>query len=373
MHEPEIIVYETAIRGLSARICFWLIPYIAAQSTRMKLTTPVRYLRIGMPLSMILASAMSQDIFTGFFAHAKWLDLLRLVFFLTLNFELGRWVVLKIQQRIPGIDRAAWRFVISYLAGVLISFVVISLSTIWSRQQIHKPVSFGAESLINFTQCIWLAILIVVPTEVLYSYRLLFAAQKEKAAIEKQNLENQLQNLQEMVSPHFLFNTLNTLSSLVTKDAGKAENYIQALSELYRQMLVNNRKETITLQEELLFAHSYLHLVRERYLDGFDTRFEIQDDDLTCSVVPLTLQILFENAIKHNIVSSRQPLVITVASHGGVLTVSNNLQPKQTAGLSSGIGLYALDSRYRLLDQAAVRIEKNEQRFSVHVPLLNCR
>ena len=337
----------------------------------MSFKNPVSYLRIGMPLSMIIASALSQSLFSSPFSQSNLLNLLRVTIFIALNFEAGRFIVLRIQERIPGSNQVTFRFIISYLACVAVSFLTISLSTLIARQLMHRPVDFAGESLINFTQCVWIAMLIVTPLEALYSYRLLYATQEEKNAIEKQNLQNQLQSLQEMISPHFLFNTLNTLSLLVTSDAKKAENYIHELSGLYRDMLVNNRKETITLNDELAFTKHYIRLVRERYHEGFEIIFSISERDMACSIVPLTLQILFENAIKHNALSPQNPLVVTVTSTDGWLVISNNLQPKLTPPLSSSTGLYSLTSRYRLLKRAPLKIERTDSHFSVHVPLSN--
>lgn len=336
----------------------------------MNFATPVRYLRIGMPLAMILASVMVQQLFSAPLSQEKLLGCIRLVFFVSLNFEAGRFVVLRIQEALPGINRAGRRFLLSYAAGVLVSFLVISLSTITGRLQVAKSVSLGQESLVNFVQCIWIAILIVTPLEVLYSYRLLYESQAEKNALEKKNLENQLQNLQEMVNPHFLFNTLNTLSSLVTADAAKAENYILELSRLYRQMLENNRRQLITLGEEIAFVQSYLYLVKERYLTGLEVHLRVQEAAYKYWVTPLTLQILIENAIKHNVISPEKPLLVTVAFTEGQLTVTNTIQPKQTAPLSSGIGLYTLGARYQLLGLPPVRIEKEAEYFTVYVSLL---
>lgn len=336
----------------------------------MNVTTPVRYLRIGMPLAMILASGMVQQLFTAPFTQDKLLGCIRLLFFVSLNFEAGRFVVLRIQEALPGINQAGRRFLLSYVAGVLLSFIVITLSTITGRLLDERPVSLDQESLVNFVQCVWIAILIVTPLEVLYSYRLVYESQAEKNALEKKNLENQLQNLQEMVNPHFLFNTLNTLSSLVTADAAKAENYILELSHLYRQMLENNRRQLITLKDEIAFVRSYLYLVKERYLNGIEVQLQVPEAAYEYLITPLTLQILIENAIKHNVISPERPLLISVAFEKGQLTVTNTIYPKQTAPLSSGIGLYTLGARYQLLGLPPVRIEKDENHFTVYVSLL---
>ncbi|WP_421806930.1 2TM domain-containing protein [Flagellimonas sp.] len=176
--------------------------------------------------------------------------------------------------------------------------------------------------------------------------------------------------LKNQLDPHFLFNSLNVLTSLIDEDPHQAQNFTTSLSKVYRYVLEQKNKDLVTVDEELKFARTYVRLLKMRFEDSII--FDIPDQ---CSVpeakiVPLSLQLLLENAVKHNVVTSSRPLHIRVYEDKGMLVVSNNLQEKQVVKKSSGVGLQNIKQRYRILTDREMVINKTTKDFSVSLPIL---
>ncbi len=185
----------------------------------------------------------------------------------------------------------------------------------------------------------------------------------------KENAEYQFEMLKLQLNPHFLFNSLNTLSSLVYEDSAKASEFIRRLSDVYRYVLDNRTKELVPLREEMDFIHAFAFLQGLRFQGMIDFRFEISEGSLNQNIAPMTLQLLVENAVKHNVASARQPLVISIVSGGGNITVSNNYQPKAEQP-GTGVGLKNITSRYAFLTERKVEIVNEESIFKVVIPLI---
>lgn len=185
----------------------------------------------------------------------------------------------------------------------------------------------------------------------------------------KENAEYQFEMLKLQLNPHFLFNSLNTLSSLVHTDPVKAAEFIHRLSDVYRYVLENRNKELVLLREEMEFIRSFAFLQGLRFQGMIDFRFEIGEELLDRQVAPMTLQLLIENAVKHNIVSSKQPLDIVISSENDNLIVKNNLQFKEEVS-GTGVGLKNISSRYAFLTDRKVEIIKEDNLFKVIIPLI---
>ena len=176
--------------------------------------------------------------------------------------------------------------------------------------------------------------------------------------------------LKNQLDPHFLFNSLNVLTSLIEENPENAQKFTTSLSKVYRYVLEQKSKELVTVDEELNFARTYMSLLKMRFEDSII--FEIPDkaSNPESKVVPLSLQLLLENAVKHNMVTSSKPLHIKIYEDGDHLVVMNNLQPKQIVKKSSGVGLENIKQRYRLLSNRKVIINQREQDFAVAIPML---
>ncbi len=193
----------------------------------------------------------------------------------------------------------------------------------------------------------------------------------EMERFRKENVEYRFEALRTQVNPHFLFNSLNTLSSLMYEDRDKAAGFIRDLSDVYRYVLDNRSKELIPLSDELKFIRSFVTLYQLRFDNKLEVVFDIPEDQQVRLIAPMTLQLLIENAVKHNIVSARKPLTIRIDATGnGCIAVSNNLQRKTTGVVSSGIGLANISSRYGFLTEKPVEVIETETAFIVKVPLI---
>ncbi|MBR4156551.1 MAG: histidine kinase [Bacteroidales bacterium] len=212
---------------------------------------------------------------------------------------------------------------------------------------------------------------------VVFSWQLLVSNYKSrKMAVENESLiaENLLTRyeiLKSQMNPHFLFNSLNTLQSLIEIDKEKAKDYVQELSKVLRYSLQN--QEVVTLEEEMHLSNSYCKLMEIRYGDNLKINFDIDERLRKNEIIPLTLQVLIENAIKHNVISDKQPLVINITSDYEKCNVMicNKIQPKINKSPGNGIGLANLSERYRLKWNTDIEILNNNVEFCVVIKLKN--
>lgn len=181
----------------------------------------------------------------------------------------------------------------------------------------------------------------------------------------------QYNKLKMQINPHFLFNSLNILDYLVQEQQSeRASAFIRKLADCYRYMLKTEDEQLVHLSEEVVFARKYIDLLQERFTDGFSVQFELSADALRHYVVPCSLQLLIENATKHNIVSSEQPLVVTIRDEADTLIVTNNLQPRISRQASTGKGLKNIRQQYLDLSDRTILVEQTETHFTVQLPLL---
>ena len=192
----------------------------------------------------------------------------------------------------------------------------------------------------------------------------------ENEQLRTENLVNQYEALKSQLNPHMLFNSLNTLYSLIRESPDKAQNYLQELSRVMRYTLHDNQSHTVALSEEMSFVRSYIYLLQMRYEDNLHFEIEIPQELLQRQVPLMAVQMLVENAVKHNEISNRKPLTIRICAQGDSLCVSNRIQPRLSDGSSTCIGLANLSKRYRLLFGRDITIEENEKNFQVTLPLI---
>ncbi len=180
----------------------------------------------------------------------------------------------------------------------------------------------------------------------------------------------QFESLKNQLDPHFLFNSLNVLTALIDENPDQAQKFATSMSKIYRYVLEQKDKEMVKVEDEIEFAKIYCNLLKTRFEDSVDFTFDVNADDLQKFVVPLSLQLLLENCIKHNFATSSKPLKIRIFTEGKFLSIENNLQPREQLKESAGIGLANIVQRYALLTKENVFIEKTEQTFKVKIPIL---
>jgi LytS/YehU family sensor histidine kinase len=181
--------------------------------------------------------------------------------------------------------------------------------------------------------------------------------------------------LKSQVNPHFLFNSLNTLSSLIAEDEKEAESFLNEMSKVYRYMLRGDDEQLVPLQTEIKFLQSYIHLLERRFGQSLQVEMKIRDEDKNKLIPPLSLQVLIENAFTQNSMSKAEPLLIRICSDGNnEVVVRNNRNPKMVSNaIDFEAGLDNLVTKYRLLNAADVVIKDEERQRSIFLPLLEKR
>lgn len=188
--------------------------------------------------------------------------------------------------------------------------------------------------------------------------------------LQKENAILQYRQLKSQINPHFLFNSLNVLVSTINKDRDAAVEYTKKLSAVYRYVLTQDLQDTVTLKEEMDFIDNYTGILRARFDKGLEFRFDINPDDMLKSIPPMSLQLLIENAVKHNAVLPDDPLVINISTAHSFLIVSNNLKPRVSCNNGIGIGLKNLSKKYEIIAGTDISVLKDSNTFTVKLPLL---
>ena len=255
----------------------------------------------------------------------------------------------------------------------------------WKRNKwwllVAIAVIFGLRVLIDFTftgnflrESSALGILIIV-TVLSLAYMVNFAINMQREAAQQRTRRHQAEfrymTLKHQVNPHFLFNCLNVLDSIVQEGTrGEASAYIQKMAAIYRYLMQQEGKRLVPVAEELAFGRTYRDLMGIRFPEGLEVEDRIGDDAPAGFIVPCTIQLLLENALKHNAISPENPLVITLSCDGQALTVRNKLIPKASKRPSTGIGLQYIRNQYRDIAAAEILVEKTQDSFAVTVPIL---
>ncbi len=276
------------------------------------------------------------------------------------------------------IDQPVKRLVVSIIAMFVYSTVAILLIEYVAAKLIWEPrcdctLSWSGYYLGNMAVPL---IITVIITTFLNSRK--FLLEWRQSAIETERLKSeylasQYQSLKDQVNPHFLFNSLNALTYLIYEDQDQAARFVKKLSEVYRYVLDTRDREVVPIDEELAFVYSYVFLQKIRFEDALQVEITVSDES-AFQVPPLALQMLLENAIKHNELSDARPLQIAIyLEEDAYLVVKNNRQPKEIRETSSGVGLANIRARYAYLSDTEVMVVEDQTEFIVKLPLLRTR
>ncbi len=268
-----------------------------------------------------------------------------------------------------------YRIIIGIIGGISITMASVFLLRMFQRTGIDglNFEEFYTKELANgayYLTSLLITIVISIFFHAVYLYREL---QKKKVTEQKiiaGTASAQFDALKNQLDPHFLFNSLNVLTSLIDENPDAAQKFTTSLSKVYRYVLEQKNKELISVDEELKFAKTYIRLLKMRFEDSII--FEIPEKAINpeAKVIPLSLQLLLENAVKHNIVNAANPLRIKIYERDGSLIVENNLQVKKVLKKGSGVGLVNIQQRYSLLTKRKVNINKTTSTFTVELPML---
>ncbi|MFD1064175.1 histidine kinase [Winogradskyella litorisediminis] len=217
---------------------------------------------------------------------------------------------------------------------------------------------------------LWITLTILSVFYVIYFYNRFQKTKIKEQKVIAGTASARFDALKNQLDPHFLFNSLNVLTSLIEENPQSAQKFTTSLSKVYRYVLEQKNKDLITVDEELKFAKTYMSLLKMRFEDSIVFEIPEKASNPESRVVPLSLQLLLENAVKHNTVTTSNPLHIKIYEDGGYLVVLNNLQPKQIVKKSSGVGLENIKQRYKLLSDKKVIINQRAKDFAVAIPML---
>ncbi len=258
------------------------------------------------------------------------------------------------------------------LVNILTALVVLLLEFLGYLVVINSSVSEAFTFVkSNSTFMLWFSM--TISTTV---YIVLLIRRKDKIEVTQQKdiaikATASFETLKNQLDPHFLFNSLNVLSSLIEENPVKAQEFTVALSKIYRYVLDQKDKNLISVEEELNFAKLYVSLLKMRFEEALIVNFTINDTENEYKIVPLSLQLLLENAIKHNIISDQKPLQIDIFRQNDYLVIQNTFQKKQTFDKSSGIGLQNIVQRYKIVTNDHVEILQDNKLYTVKLPLIS--
>jgi len=263
---------------------------------------------------------------------------------------------------------------INICTAFLVSFSVVRLLShyLFALKRVFLPrVEMIRNEKIFLTKDFFLALVVILCT---YVIRLIFQNQKNVLEIQNlkiENLQRQFDALKNQVSPHFLFNSLSSLKTLINESPDVAQEYLNHLSLVLRYTLQANENRLVSLSEELKFVESYFFLIKLRFTKNIQLKETISSNYTGLKLPPLALQILLENAIRHNEISKRNTMEISImTTENQTLLVSNTMNKKITPEPGAGVGLVNLSNQYRILGNKEITIRKNDQMFSVEIPLL---
>lgn len=316
--------------------------------------------------SLLFGKAFFQDkaLFAGSFL------VIFVIGFISWYFHIATMHLLRV--KLPALSQTIKRVLL--LAALHLSLVTISMVVMfYGYDALHL---FGYQlNFSDFLKSLIAGICLTLIASTLWEGEFIFfkwkESQEEKEQLEQLTLQHEFDTLKSQVNPHFLFNCFNTLSSLITEDPACAEKFLDELSKVYRYLLKSNQDGLSTLKAELKFIQSYFELLKTRHGNAIQMQIEVDKKYEQYLIPSLSLQLVVENAVKHNTISKSQPLVIDIFTTAGhKLVVNNNLQRKAIKAPSNRVGILNIRAKYDLLDQPGFQVLEDKKNYTVVLPLL---
>jgi len=267
-----------------------------------------------------------------------------------------------------------YRFLLGLAAGFVLNFIgvfLILFVVVVGFQQQSFEYFISDKNYADYQVSSFIALIILIVVRSVYFYKSVQENKIKEQKIIANTASAQFESLKNQIDPHFLFNSLNVLSSLIEENPDTAQDFTTSLSKIYRYVLEQKDKELVPIEEEISFAKTYMELLNIRFENSITFSLPDISGQNEGKVVPLSLQLLLENCIKHNVVSEQKPLHIKIYIENGYLVVENNFQKKETLNQErKGVGLQNIVSRYAILTKRNVLVEETEQHFKVKIPIL---
>ncbi|GGH67422.1 sensor histidine kinase [Phaeocystidibacter marisrubri] len=318
-----------------------------------------------MGMDLLYDGKMSQDVSQGFLNLIY--SLLVTVGLYVINSLILRWLQLHFPWQKSVSKRIVLELVLCFVLSTAWQAFIITLSL-----EVFEGIrNIRAHYISNITFGLTITLIVLLIMEGIEFFKLWRDSLTRVQRLEKQQIQAELDQLRAQVQPHFLFNSLNTLSAMleVDRDIPRAVNFIDEFSLLYRRLLEKKEDELITLKEELRFVEAYLTLQKERFASALQIEYDIPEEEKSKYLLPLALQELLENAIKHNQMSRSNPLVIRLYTEHSHLCVSHAYRPKNNPTPGTGTGLENLQMRLRLIGAPSIRVQKSDP-YRVCIPLI---
>lgn len=352
------------------------------------LTRHYKFVLIVNAVLMFYLIAFLVNPFTEFLRFQSLYDLLvqlsGIVLFCSITIEGSINITNYLNKKLPWDNRPWLRVLVQLMAQFALAAIWISILRFFmaflfyqvNLFEVFQSPDFTAADKLNFWRYTFASILLSLLVSFAIAarnFRITTAELKLNAAkLSQIAMQAELQSLKLQLDPHFMFNNFSTLSALIAEDKTLAQSFIDHLSKVYRYMIVKIHSDTVELQKEIKFIQSYVYLIKIRHGDNVMVSIDIPEHFMNRKIPPITLQLLIENAIKHNIASAAQPLEISIAMKDENLVVRNTLQKlSNPAPVSSKIGLENIKARYRIVSGLEPVIEEANGVFSVALPLLD--
>ena len=265
------------------------------------------------------------------------------------------------------------RILVGFTSSFFLSLFVIFLLRIFINTVINNQsfaVFIANETPSDYLVASIFTFIVLLITHFVYLYRSYQENKVKEQKIIAGTANAKFESLKNQIDPHFLFNSLNVLSSLIEENPENAQRFTTSLSKIYRYVLEQKDKELVSVEEELAFAKTYMNLLKMRFENSLFYELPETIPNPEAKVVPLSLQLLLENTVKHNVISESKPLNIRIFIEGDYLVVQNDFQKKEVLQDRRGVGLQNIINRYGIITNRKVLIEQNEQTFTVKIPIL---
>ena len=291
--------------------------------------------------------------------------------FAATNWFINRAAMIFLRKKYPHLKDSVQRIVLLFLAIVTTVVTVDFIGTkFFSFFSLNVNYNFQERTKALLT-IIFIGIMTMAIYEAIYFYVRLKKSIREEEQTKQTIIQAQLDALRNQAQPHFFFNTLNTLRDIIDQNSKEdAKEFVDKLSDMYRFLLEAGNANLISLRDELKFSKAYIHIQSERFGDNLKLNWNIPEASLDAMIVPMSLQLLLENAIKHNVISKAKPLEVSINIKDNYVVVYNRIQVKSTQLPSTKVGLKNIEKRYALITKKSVEIVDNGFQFSVSLPLL---
>ena len=336
-------------------------------------STPYRYLFIVFLAAYSLLNTWSVEIFEHYPIEVTYSELFGIFLLLTCGVWEGNRLLDKYLHQKNGLN--LWKHTGKMFAGSIFITIIVTLVVGLSASYFIMP--FNVSTLLLPMKLLMMFAfrinLFMNVLNVIYWY----VNQLEKTKIEaekfkKISIQAQLQAVRNQINPHFLFNNLSVLTALIPTDTNASMEFVQQFSKVYRYVLKSHEKEIVELNDEMDFIDSYLYLLKKRFGESLQATIEVEENVRQFYIIPMAMQMLVENAVKHNIVSKNRPLHIKIYSENGqLLIIQNNLQHKNVEEIdSTQHGLSNITQRYLFLGYKSLNVEESKEFFTVKLPII---